>query len=112
MSTSQKRQFNDVAVNVSAGSAALTPAAVAATTTNVASTVAVPGAAVGDVVLVTQNTAAGAPVAQTSGITVSGQVYAAGVVSLVFANVSAGSLTPVAATYTVVCLTLNPTLAL
>lgn len=111
MSTSQKRQFNDVFTNVSSGSAALTPAALT-TNTSGASTVAVPGALVGDVVLVTQNTAAGAPVAQTAGIQVTGQVYAAGVVSIVFSNTSAGSLTPVAAVYTVVALTLDAKMSL
>lgn len=105
MSTSQKRQFNDIFQNFSAGSAALTPGALT-TNTSGASTVAVPGAAVGDVVFVSSS------VAQTAGIQVTGQVYAAGVVSIVFSNTSAGSLTPVAATYTVVACTLDPKMSL
>lgn len=105
MSTSQKRQFNDIFTNISSGSAALTPSALT-TNTSEASTVAVPGAAVGDVVFVS------ASVAQTANIQVTGQVYAAGVVSIIFSNTSAGSLTPVAATYTVVSCTLDPKMSL
>lgn len=106
MSTSQKRQYNDIFTNMSSGSAALTPGALTTNTSEVV-TVTVPGAAVGDVVFVS----AGA-VAQTSGIQVTGQVYAAGVVSIIFSNTSAGSLTPAAATYTVVCNTLDPKMSL
>lgn len=105
MATSQKRQFNDIFQNFSAGSAALTPGALTTNTSGV-STVAVPGAAVGDVVFVS------ASVAQTANVQVTGQVYAAGVVSIVFSNTSAGSLTPVAAVYTVVACTLDPKMAL
>ena len=106
MSTSQRRQFQDVFANVSSASAALTPGLLTTNTSEIV-TVAVPGAAVGDVVSVS----AGAS-AQTAGIQVTGRCDAAGVVSIEFSNTSAGSLTPVSSTYTVVSCTLDAKMSL
>jgi hypothetical protein len=99
MSSSQERQFTGVFENVSAGTAALTPAAVAADTTS-ESTVNVPGCAVGDIVLLSCNASIGTLLMQ-------GEVQAPGVVTIKFANVSAGAVTPPAANYTAICLNPN-----
>lgn len=105
MSTSQKRQFNDIFQNISSGSASLTPGALT-TDTSEAVTIAIPGALIGDVVFVSL---AGA---QTALIQVTGEVLAAGVVSVVFSNTTAGTLTPAAGVYTVVSCTLDPKMSL
>jgi len=103
MSTSQRRQFQDIFANVSTATAALTPAAVGATTTNTASTITVPGAQVGDLVfIILDNAELG------DSIVVQGEVLAVGVVTVKFSNCSAGSLTPPAANYTAICLTPDP----
>jgi hypothetical protein len=107
MSTSQKRQYNGIVQNVSAGSAVLSPAAVSANTTNTASSIPVPGCLVGDLVRVTCSASF------ADSLLMAGEVQAAGTVTLKFANVSAGSLTPpAAATYTAVCETLDPAMFL
>ena|SRR5579859_3569392 len=105
MSTSQKRQFNDIFQNVSAGSASLTPGALTTGTSEIV-TVAVTGAVIGDVVFVS------CAVAQTAGIQVTGRCDAANVVSIEFSNTTAGSLTPAAGVYTVVSCTLDPKMSL
>jgi hypothetical protein len=101
MSTSQERQFQGVFELVSAGTAALTPAAVAANTTNDASTIAVPGCQIGDLVSIS------ASVSMGSTILVQGEVQTAGVVTVKFANVSAASITPPAGNYTAICFNPN-----
>jgi hypothetical protein len=105
MSTNQKRQYTDVFQNTTAGSASLTPALVPTVTTNSASTIAVPGCLVGDIVDVSAPASLGA-------LHVQGEVQAAGTVTLKFANTTAGSLTPPAGVYTVVCHTLDPKMSL
>lgn len=106
MSTSQRRQFQDIFANISSGSASLTPGALT-TDTSEAVTVTVPGAQIGDVVFVSL-----AAVAQTALIQVTGEVLVAGVVSVVFSNTTAGTLTPAAGVYTVVSCTLDPKMSL
>lgn len=106
MATSQKRQWNDIFLNFSAGSAALTPLSMNANTSSVANTIAVPGALVGDIVFVSTL------VAQTAAIQQAGQVYAPGVVSIVFSNTTGGALIPVSTVYTVVACTLDPKMGL
>jgi hypothetical protein len=107
MSTSQRRQFQDIFANVSSASASLTPSALTTGTSEIV-TVTVPGAAIGDIVFVSAGTAAG----QTAGIQVTGRCDAAGVVSIEFSNTTAGTLTPVAGVYTVVSCTLDPKMSL
>lgn len=99
MSYQVRTQFQEIVQNVQGASASLTPTAAAAGVTNVASTIAVPGAAIGDVVDV---------VAPSSllNLILQGEVTAAGVVTLKFANVSAGSITPPAGIYKVITYTL------
>lgn len=86
--------FQRVFQQVNTASATLTPTAAAAGVTNVASTVAVPGALVGDIVDVS------AP-SSLLNLILQGEVTAVGVVTLKFANVSAGSITPPAGLYKV-----------
>jgi hypothetical protein len=105
MSTSQRRQFQDIFANVSAASASLTPGALTTDTSEIV-TVTVPGAAVGDVVFVSL------AAAQTAGIQVTGRCDAAGVVGIEFSNTTAGSLTPASGVYTVVSCTLDPKMSL
>jgi hypothetical protein len=100
MSLNFPSQFLRIWGNVTAASAVLSPAAVGAGTTNVASTIAVPNCQIGDVVDVRCSASF------ANSLLVQGEVQAAGVVTLKFANVSAGSLTPpAAATYTAICYT-------
>lgn len=80
---------------VGSASASLTPTAAAATTTNVASTITVPGAAIGDLVDVL-------PPSSLLNLILQGEVTAANVVTLKFANVSAGSITAPAGIYTAI----------
>jgi hypothetical protein len=105
MATSQKRQFNGVFQNVSAGSASLTPAADGTETTGVASSIPVPGCSVGDVVFIVAPGSLGA-------LQLDGEVQTAGTVVLKFANTTAGSLTPPAGVYTAICMTPDPAMFL
>jgi hypothetical protein len=104
MSTSQKRYFNDIFTNFSAGSASITPGA-ATTGTTVTSTIAVPGCLVGDVVF------ASAPAA-LGNVQMVGEVTAAGTVTLKFSNTTAGTLTPPAGVYTVIACTVDAKMGL
>jgi antitoxin (DNA-binding transcriptional repressor) of toxin-antitoxin stability system len=96
MALIQPAQYRGIYDSVYAASASLTPALVATVTTGVASTITVPGAAVGDLVTVRAPAAIGALILQ-------GEVTAANTVTLKFANTTAGSLTPPAGVYTAVC---------
>ncbi len=104
MSTSQKRQFNDLQTVVSSGSASVTPGA-ATTGTTVTVTVPVTGCAIGDVVLVSAPAAIG-------NLTMQGEVTAAGTVTIKFSNATAGTLTAPAGVYTVVCMSLDAKMGL
>jgi hypothetical protein len=89
-------QFLRIWDHIISASAVLSPAAVPAGTTGVASTITVTGAAVGDYVEAFVNSS-------LLNLILQGEVTAANTVTLKFANVSAGSITPpAAATYTVV----------
>lgn len=96
MAINAPAQYRDAFDSVRTASASLTPVAVAAGVTGVASTITVPGAAVGDLVSV-------AAPSSLLNLILQGEVTAAGVVTLKFANVSAGSITPPAGVYTAVC---------
>lgn len=88
-------QYRRVIDIVNSATAALTPALVTTGTTGVASTITVPGAAVGDVVDVRASVSIGNVILQ-------GEVTAANTVTLKFANVTAGSITPAAGNYTAI----------
>lgn len=91
----QATQYRRVYDQVGSASASLTPTAAGAGVTNVASTITVAGAAIGDIVDV---------VAPSSllNLILQGEVTAANTVTLKFANVSAGSLTAPAGIYTAI----------
>lgn len=96
MSLNQPVQYRDLFDSAYVASANITPALVTTNTTGVASTIAVPGALVGDVVTVRAPAALG-------NVTLQGEVTAAGVVTLKFSNLTAGSITPPAGVYTAIC---------
>lgn len=95
MAYSSPTQFRALVDQVFAASASLTPALVTTGTTGVASTITVPGAALGDYVEVTVPSS-------LLNLILQGEVTAANTVTLKFANVSAGSVTPPGAVYTAV----------
>lgn len=92
MSLKAKFQFQALFPSVAFATATLTPAAVTTGTTNVASTITVPGAAVGDLVFIS-------PPAALGNVHLQGEVTAADTVTLKFANTTAGSITPPAGAY-------------
>lgn len=102
MSLAQKLQFPMAFPNVLAATANLTPAGVTTNTTNVASTITVPGAAVGDVVLAVTTPAA------LGSVLLQGEVTAANTVTLKFSNLTAGTITPPAGNYTAIVLSKDP----
>lgn len=87
--------FRTVVDQVFTASASLTPALVTTGATGVASTITVPNAALGDVVDVVVPSS-------LLNLILQGEVTAANTVTLKFANVSAGSITPPAGVYTAV----------
>lgn len=105
MAVNGRKQFQAVNANIiTATAASLNPGSVAAGTT-VTATVAVTGAAVGDYVEVSCQTALG-------NVTIQGEVTAAGTVTVKFANTTAGAITPAggAALYNVVVYQRDPQL--
>lgn len=97
MATRAPRQFRDIFYDILTGTATISVGAVGAGTTNVANTIPVPGAVVGDVVLAVQ-----ASLVQNA-VHLQGEVTAADTVTLKVANTTAGSVTPTASTvYTVI----------
>lgn len=96
MALNAPTQYRGLVDSVRSASASLTPALVTTGTTGVASTITVPGAAVGDVVTVVAPAALGSVLLQ-------GEVTAANTVTLKFANTTAGSITPPAGVYIAVC---------
>lgn len=107
MSTRAPRQFRDCFYDILTGSATASPGAITTGTTYVGTTITVPGAAVGDLVLaVTYDKAQGA-------VHVFGEVTAVDTVTLRISNVTAGSITPTASTtYTAIVAKVNTALAL
>jgi hypothetical protein len=87
--------FRTVVDQVFSATAALTPALVTTGTTGVASTITVNNAALGDVVDVVVPSS-------LLNLILQGEVTAANTVTLKFANVSAGSVTPPAGNYTAI----------
>lgn len=100
MTILSRTSFQRVVQQVNSASASLTPALVTTGATGVASTIAVPGALVGDVVDVVGPSS-------LLNLILQGEVTAVGVVTLKFANVSAGSITPPAGIYKAVTYTLS-----
>lgn len=94
-----RTEWQRVVQQVSAASASVTPGA-ATTGVTVTVTVPCPGCAIGDVVDVSAPSAIG-------NLTMSGEVTAAGTVTIKFANVTAGTLTAPAGIYKVVCYSLT-----
>jgi hypothetical protein len=103
MSFSGAAQFRDIVANVyTIPAVSLNPGATTTGTTSTA-TATVPGAAVGDLVDATCQTALG-------NVTMSGEVTAANTVTLKFSNTTAGSITPAggAALYNIVVYARDP----
>lgn len=99
MAISSRTSFQRIYQQINTGSASVTPGA-ATTGTTVTVTVPVAGSLVGDVVEVSAPSAIG-------NLTMSGEVTAAGTVTIKFANATAGSLTAPAGLYRVATYTFS-----
>lgn len=105
MATRAPRQFRDCFYDVLTGSATASPGSISATTTYSGTTITVPGAVQGNLVLAVQYD-------KTQGnVHVFGEVTSADTVTLRISNCTAGAITPTASTvYTAIVVAVNTAL--